>query len=92
MTRVLGELGISISSIVQKALIVEHAAAELVILTHPAREADLRTARVRLASIPAVYAIPAFLRAFADEPRSPSTAAAAATSPLLQASPVGPAA
>ncbi|HEV3123198.1 MAG TPA: homoserine dehydrogenase [Candidatus Dormibacteraeota bacterium] len=62
VTRVLGDLDISISSIVQKALIVEHAAAELVIMTHPARESDLRTARERLAQLPAVYAVPAYLR------------------------------
>jgi hypothetical protein len=47
---------------VQKSLIVEHAAAELVILTHPAREADLRAARERLAELPSVYGVPAFLR------------------------------
>jgi homoserine dehydrogenase len=62
VTRVLGDLDISISSIVQKALIVEHAAAELVILTHPARESDLLTARDRLVALPAVYAVPAYLR------------------------------
>jgi homoserine dehydrogenase len=66
VTQVLGELGISISSIVQKALIVEHAAAELVILTHPARECDLRAARERLASLSSVYAVPAFLRALSE--------------------------
>ena len=62
VTRILGELDISISSIVQKQLIVEHAAAELVILTHPTTEARLQTARDRLAALPAVYAIPGFLR------------------------------
>jgi homoserine dehydrogenase len=63
VTRILGDLGISISSIVQKALIVEHAAAELVILTHPARECDLQQARRQLSALPAVYAFPGFLRA-----------------------------
>lgn len=63
VTRVLGDLGISISSIVQKALIVEHAAAELVILTHPAREAALRAARHQLEQLSSVYAVCAFLRA-----------------------------
>ena len=62
VTRVLGELDISISSIVQKALIVEHAAAELVILTHPAVEASLRRARERLAELDNVYAVASFLR------------------------------
>jgi homoserine dehydrogenase len=63
VTRILGDLDVSISSIVQKSLIVEHAAAELVILTHPAREAALQEARRRLTELPAVYAVPAFLRA-----------------------------
>ena len=63
ITGILGDAGISISSIVQKSLIVEHAAAELVILTHPAREADLRAARDRLLALPSVYAVPAFIRA-----------------------------
>ncbi|HEY6379583.1 MAG TPA: homoserine dehydrogenase [Candidatus Dormibacteraeota bacterium] len=62
VTRVLGELEISISSIVQKALIVEHAAAELVILTHPATVGRLAQARQRLLSLPAVYALPTLLR------------------------------
>jgi homoserine dehydrogenase len=62
VTRVLGELEISISSIVQKALIVEHAAAELVILTHPATVGRLAQARQRLLALPAVYALPALLR------------------------------
>lgn len=62
VTRVLGELDISISSIVQKALIVEHAAAELVILTHPAIVGQLMEARRRLLSLSSVYAVPAFLR------------------------------
>jgi homoserine dehydrogenase len=62
VTRVLGELEVSISSIVQKALIVEHAAAELVILTHPARVGRLTEARRRLLLLPAVYAVPTFLR------------------------------
>jgi homoserine dehydrogenase len=63
VTRILGDLDVSISSIVQKSLIVEHAAAELVILTHPAREKALQEARRRLAELPAVYAVAAFLRA-----------------------------
>jgi len=63
VTRVLGELDISISSIVQKALIVEHAAAELVILTHPASVGRLTEARRRLLTLSSVYAVPAFLRA-----------------------------
>jgi homoserine dehydrogenase len=63
VTSILGSLGVSISSIVQKSLIVEHAAAELVILTHPAREDALQQARQRLDALPAVYAVPAFLRA-----------------------------
>jgi homoserine dehydrogenase len=67
VARILGDLGISINAVVQKQLIVEHAAAELVILTHPAREGDLRTARERLAALETVYAIPAFLRALTPE-------------------------
>ncbi len=67
VARILGDLGISISAVVQKQLIVEHAAAELVILTHPAREGDLRTARERLAALETVYGIPAFLRALTPE-------------------------
>ena len=63
VTSILGSLDVSISSIVQKSLIVEHAAAELVILTHPAREDALQEARRRLDALPAVYAVPAFLRA-----------------------------
>jgi homoserine dehydrogenase len=63
VTRILGDLDVSISSIVQKSLIVEHAAAELVILTHPAREDALQEARRRLKALPSVYALPAFLRA-----------------------------
>jgi homoserine dehydrogenase len=67
VARILGDLGISISAVLQKQLIVEHAAAELVILTHPAREGDLRTARERLAALETVYGIPAFLRALIPE-------------------------
>jgi homoserine dehydrogenase len=67
VSRILGDLGISINAVVQKQLIVEHAAAELVILTHPAREGDLLTARQRLAALEAVYGIPAFLRALTPE-------------------------
>ncbi len=67
VARILGDLRISISAVVQKQLIVEHAAAELVILTHPAREGDLRTARERLAALETVYGIPAFLRALTPE-------------------------
>jgi homoserine dehydrogenase len=63
VTSILGDLDVSISSIVQKSLIVEHAAAELVILTHPAPERALQAARARLEALPAVYAVPAFLRA-----------------------------
>jgi homoserine dehydrogenase len=63
VTSILGELDVSISSIVQKALIVEHAAAELVILTHPAREKALQEARRRLDALPSVYSVAAFLRA-----------------------------
>jgi homoserine dehydrogenase len=67
VARILGDLAISISAVLQKQLIVEHAAAELVILTHPAREGDLRIARERLAALETVYAIPAFLRALTPE-------------------------
>jgi len=63
VTRILGDLDVSISSIVQKSLIVEHAAAELVILTHPAKERALQAARQRLSELPSVYAVAAFLRA-----------------------------
>jgi homoserine dehydrogenase len=63
VTSILGDLDVSISSIVQKSLIVEHAAAELVILTHPALEKSLQAARTRLAELPSVYAVAAFLRA-----------------------------
>jgi homoserine dehydrogenase len=63
VTSILGELDVSISSIVQKSLIVEHAAAELVILTHPAREKALQEARARLEALPSVYSVAAFLRA-----------------------------
>ena len=67
VARILGDLDISISAVVQKQAMVEHAAAELVILTHPAREGDLRTARERLAALETVYAVPAFLRALTPE-------------------------
>jgi homoserine dehydrogenase len=63
VTSILGEMDVSISSIVQKSLIVEHAAAELVILTHPASERQLQAARQQLEALPSVYAVPAFLRA-----------------------------
>jgi homoserine dehydrogenase len=63
VTRILGDLDVSISSIVQKSLIVEHAAAELVILTHTATERALQAARKRLSELPSVYAVAAFLRA-----------------------------
>jgi len=71
VTKVLGDLHISIASIVQKALIVEHAAAELVILTHPARDADLRTALGALARLQPVYAVPAYLRVLRLVPVAP---------------------
>ena len=63
VTRVLGENAISISSIVQKAVIEEHTAAELVMLTHPAPQAALDRARAELAALPSVFGVPAFLRA-----------------------------
>ncbi len=63
ITGVLGETyGISIASIIQKEMHEHDQTAELVIMTHEAREADMRAAIDRVASLEAVAGIGNFLR------------------------------
>src|SRR5258708_9195027 len=52
VTRILGDLDVSISPPVQKPLIVHHPPAQLVMLTHPAPERALQAARRRLEELP----------------------------------------
>ena len=62
ITRVFGENDISIDSINQKSIDAEGASAELVILTHPAREAVQVNARDQVAALDCVRGVRAFLR------------------------------
>lgn len=63
ITRVLGEgYGISIASIIQKEANEQDRSAELVIMTHEAREADMRAALAEVARIDAVMDVGAWIR------------------------------
>jgi homoserine dehydrogenase len=62
VTRVLGDLGISIAAIVQKEADLEAGTAELVLMTHQALEGRLSAARDAMATQPAVLAVASFLR------------------------------
>jgi homoserine dehydrogenase len=63
ITRILGEdHGISIASVIQKETNEADQTAELVFMTHEAREADMRAALGRMAGLDVVTAIGTFLR------------------------------
>jgi homoserine dehydrogenase len=62
ITRVYGTQGISIDSINQKSTDVAATSAELVVLTHPAEERVLRSARAEIEALDCVRHVHAFLR------------------------------
>lgn len=62
IARVLGDLNISIASVIQKDADAKAGTAELVIMTHPSREADVQTALERLKGLPVVAEISNFIR------------------------------
>jgi homoserine dehydrogenase len=62
--QVFAEADVSISSFIQKDAWVQDQTAELVITTHPARDASLQRARERMAKLEAVRAVSSFLRVF----------------------------
>jgi homoserine dehydrogenase len=62
ITRVFGALDISIDSVNQKSSDAESTTAELVVLTHPAREGVLRAARQEIEDLGCVRHVHAFLR------------------------------
>jgi homoserine dehydrogenase len=62
ITKVFGTNEISIDSIVQKSVDAENTTAELVVLTHPAREEVVRAARRELEALSCVRQVSAFLR------------------------------
>jgi homoserine dehydrogenase len=57
---VFGEEGVSIASAIQKES--DDVSAEFVVTTHPAPDAALRRTRARIAELPVVHAVHAFLR------------------------------
>ena len=62
ITRVLGDNEISIHSITQKSSNAGEASAELVILTHPAREKVLQAARRQIEALEPVHRVRSFIR------------------------------
>jgi homoserine dehydrogenase len=62
--QVFAEENVSISSFIQKDAWVQDQTAELVVTTHPARDASLQQARERMAKLEAVHAVSSFLRVF----------------------------
>jgi homoserine dehydrogenase len=58
------EEGVSISSFIQKDAWSQDQTAELVVTTHPARDASLQRARERMAALESVRAVSSFLRVF----------------------------
>ncbi len=58
----LGEANISISSVIQKETHVDAQTAELVIMTHEAREASMQAALAVVNKLPSVQAIGSFIR------------------------------
>jgi homoserine dehydrogenase len=64
ISHVFAEENVSISSVIQKDAWVEQQTAELVITTHPARDASLQRTRERVAGLAAVHAVSSFLRVY----------------------------
>jgi homoserine dehydrogenase len=64
ISHVFAEEGVSISSVIQKDAWVQEQTAELVITTHPSRDASLQRTRERVAELEAVRAVSSFLRVF----------------------------
>jgi homoserine dehydrogenase len=62
--QVFAEEGVSISSFIQKDAWSQDHTAELVVTTHPSLDASLQRARVRMAALAPVHAVPSFLRVF----------------------------
>jgi len=62
--QVFAEEGVSISSFIQKDAWSQDQTAELVVTTHPAHDASLQRARVRMAMLPPVRSVSSFLRVF----------------------------
>jgi homoserine dehydrogenase len=62
--QVFAEADVSISSFIQKDAWVQDQTAELVITTHPARDASLQRARERMAKLETVRSVSSFLRVF----------------------------
>ena len=62
IARALGEGGISISSVIQKETFVDDKTAELVIMTHEAREASMQRALTAVRNLTVVESIGNFLR------------------------------
>lgn len=62
VSRVLGDYLISISSVIQKAVDAKAKTAEIVIMTHPAKEAKMQQALTELKRLPPVKAIGNFIR------------------------------
>jgi len=62
IARILGDLDISIASVIQKDADPEAGTAEIVLTTHPAREAAVREARRRIQALSVVRTVDAVLR------------------------------
>jgi len=62
VSKVLGDHRISISSVIQKAVDAKARTAEIVIMTHPAKEAEMQQALAELERLKAVKAIGNFIR------------------------------
>ena len=62
ITRVLGDLNISIASVIQKGSDLERQTAELVITTHPAREADVQRSLSLLKDLEVVTEVNSLIR------------------------------
>ena len=62
ITRVLGDRAISISSVIQKLADAKTQTAEIVIMTHPAKESSMQQALRQMADLPVVKEIGNFIR------------------------------
>ena len=62
ITRVLGDRAISISSVIQKLADEKTQTAEIVIMTHPAKESSMQQALQQMADLPVVKEISSFIR------------------------------
>ena len=62
ISRILGDLGISIASVLQKDTFPQDRTAELVITTHPSREASVQEALRQVGSLAVVNRVSNMLR------------------------------